>query len=561
MFRVFVHHKKCCTLRLPAALAVACALLLAVVAPPAHAAEPVGAAIVKAHKAGKITRGERRTYMRQWRRSGSEMRRLSRRKQRSRALEIANVRRLTTNLARRGKLNADRMPAIMANVNATTYVFTRMRFPQRQARIRIPSDTVVFAYYPGSGVQFQPLFTFTHANRLYNQRKDAELERLAQRMLQLSVTRGSFTTWEYYFPYGGGDFPWVSGMAQGVSLQVLARTTARTGDKRYLRTAEKVLDGFTRTSSQQGFVSYEPGGRWYLLYGFNSRQRVLNGHLQALIGLHAYHKATGSERARVYRDQGIGAVLPLLRKFDTGAWSNYVPGQEADIGYHDLMTSQLQRLAKQTGNQTFADYAHRFATYRVTPPRISVSGTSFPTMYPHARDGFRDAARIRYFVDKRAKLVLTVRNRAGTNVRRMRNATRRGWYNLSWDMRTTTGRTVPPGVYTVHLAATDILGNRRSGQLTQAIVVERDKDRPVVRSARVRRAAAKRTVVVARVHDAHSGWVEVKVVGASGTVMARARTRARGSARLKIARPHAAVRRGRIVVTDSSGNRVSKPLQ
>ncbi len=49
----------------------------------------------------------------------------------------------------------------------------------------------------------------------------AGTEQLAAALIARAVPRSGGVAWEYYFPYGGGRAPWVSGMAQAVAAQAL----------------------------------------------------------------------------------------------------------------------------------------------------------------------------------------------------------------------------------------------------------------------------------------------------------------------------------------------------
>ena len=541
-------------------LAVTCL----VVPPAVLAATPPDAvvkAVLKAEKRKAITGSERREYLQQWRYSTRQAKVLSAAGKVARAGEIGHVRNITLGLARRSQLTAERLPATFANLAATTYIMKSRPYPTHEARIQIPGDPVVYGFYSGRGVQFQPLFTFSLANILYGLHDDAGLREIADRLNELKVTGRGYATWEYYFPFQGGNPPWVSGMAQATAIQVFARTWERTGDQKYLDIARSGLTGFSRTPAQGGFMTYQGGGRWYLLYGFASRQRILNGQLQALIGLFDYYEITNDEQARERLNQGIAGVLPIMSKFDTGAWSLYeLNGLEAELNYHDLMTSQLKKLYNRTTMVEFADQAHRFETYRATPPQVVVPTQALLPVYP-VLDGFRDSFRLKYFVDKRARHVIRIQNgdgtlistvpNEGTVVRTIRNDGPRGNFTLEWDGRDEHGDPVPAGGYTIHFTTTDIIGNRREGQLTQLIEVKRDVTAPQPVSVKVKTYGAHKTQIVLRVTDAESPYVVVKVQR-RGKVLATRRMA--GKLAFIVNAPIAKVRGGFLLLTDTSGN-------
>ncbi len=524
----------------------------------AHAKrDAVERAIRKSVKPGGITASERRQFLKQWRASGRTARRLRRSGKTSRATEIENVRTITLRMARKRRLTPDRIRPAMANVRATTYVFSKRPFPRHYQRIQVPFDEVVFGYYSGSGMQFQPLFTFSHANTLYRQKKNDELVALAQRLRELATTRRHSVAWEYYFPWQGGSPPWTSAMSQAVSLEVLSRTAEVTQDPSWVVLGERVLDGFGRNARNGGVSDPVGAERWYPLYAYNPRQRVLNGHLQALLGLEYWARTTGSTEARTRLEEGTPLALRSLPKFDTGAWSRYQPGQEATLDYHDLMTTQLERLGRRLPNETFEEYAGRFWTYRITPPALRVTSASQSSFYPWPRDGWRDGTWMNYRVNKRATLTFRIQTPGGRTVRSIRDSQSTGTHRLSWDGRTSSGRPAAAGEYIVKVTATDIVGNRQTVQLGETLTVVRDTTDPTVTNLTVKKKGS-RTIITCTVNDAESPRV-------LGQIISRRKVRAsmRGKRRLRLVvmgknfKPS----RARIVVTDTSGNSTSIRLR
>lgn len=439
----------------------------------AQAADPVVSAIWKAQRAGQIDRERSQEYQRIWRASASTARSLTRRKHAGRAREVLAARDIAIGIGKRGELSAERLPGVLASVKATSYVMRRDTFPTYEQRIRVPNDPLVYVYFTGRGVQFHPLATFAWANTLYATGQDAELKRLADRLLEIKVTRGTFTTWEYSFPYEHGRAPWISGMAQAVGAQVFARVWERTDEAFYREVAKSAVSAFTVPATDGGVMAYEGSGRWYVLYGYNAQQRVLNGHLQALLSLNEYYKITKDEDARLRFDEGVAAVLPLLARFDTGAWSMYDLTHEADLNYHDLMTTQLSRLGSRKQIAAFSDLAHRFATYRTTPPVITAPPQTLLPILPR-KDGRRDRTKVRFHVDKRARVTVRIVSSVGRTVRTITAHGPRGKRAVWWDGRSDAGRIVAPGAYTVAITATDLVGNRREGNVTEPLRVEAD---------------------------------------------------------------------------------------
>jgi len=94
------------------------------------------------------------------------------------------------------------------------------------------------------------------------------------------------------------------------------------------------------------------------------------------------------------------------------------------------------------------------------------------------KDGFRDRTGVSFSVDKRSRIAVTILNAGGTVVRSIKADGRRGARVVKWDGRSGAGRIVAPGSYTVHITAIDLRGNRREGELLNALRVVKDTRKP-----------------------------------------------------------------------------------
>lgn len=196
------------------------------VAPPAQAPEPerragaaqeretVRGAIRRAFLAGQITEEQHDEYRRLYLEARSARRRLSGARRAQLHAVIVNLERIAAD----GRLSSGRMPALFLTLQRNTFVWTQRAFPGSGARMTFGRDPVVFQYYPGQGVQIQPLANFGKANALYNacvgentrpgtRCRRGALRDLLDRMVALAARRGDFTAWEYYFRFGGGGPP------------------------------------------------------------------------------------------------------------------------------------------------------------------------------------------------------------------------------------------------------------------------------------------------------------------------------------------------------------------
>ena len=136
-------------------------------------------------------------------------------------------------LASRGELTPARMRPLFRQLDANRVWFAASAPPRPVARVSVPGDPLVYAYYPGHGLQLQPLFNWTKVNGYWFAKDYAGMQELIDRLAPLAVPqRGGWVSWEYAFDYPGSRAPWLSGMAQGVAIQALARAWQATHNAR-----------------------------------------------------------------------------------------------------------------------------------------------------------------------------------------------------------------------------------------------------------------------------------------------------------------------------------------
>src|SRR5262249_14672021 len=85
--------------------------------------------------------------------------------------------------------------------------------------------------------------------------------------------RDGYIAWEYYFAYGTGQPPWVSGMTQATAMQALSRGYRALGYARWKRTALRAMGAF-ELAPPAGIRVPAPRGSHYLLYSFAPGRRV-----------------------------------------------------------------------------------------------------------------------------------------------------------------------------------------------------------------------------------------------------------------------------------------------
>ena len=341
--------------------------------------------------------------------------------------------------------------AIFAGLEVNTDYFGNHAAPSRTIDVE-GDDGVVYRLFAPRGLQFHPLANFAKLNA-HAVRKDYEARaRLADALLMRAVPTRTGLTWEYYFPFGGGAAPWTSGMAQAVGAQALARAGTRLGSGSLLGAAAAAYRSVPERLLMQLSV-----GPWIRHYSFSGLV-VLNSHLQSAFSLAVYAELAHDLGAERLSSRLRTSAVRLLPRFDTGFWSRYSLGRDSPLKYHNYVISLLRLLGTRTGEPSWRARATRFERYVREPPRVGL-GPPIPAIFPLPADGFRDYARIRFWLSKPS----TVRLRVGGRVSSLYLET--GWHTLHWYP----GRR-PAGVYRPYLRATDLAGNTAAFALRPVLV-------------------------------------------------------------------------------------------
>jgi hypothetical protein len=359
-------------------------------------------------------------------------------------------------------------------------------------RVSFPSSKLVWEYYAGQGLEIQWLGTFGKANGYYlSGHENGELRQLLAEAIPLATSRGGGIAWEYMFQFDGGRPPWTSGLSQGTALQVLARAWSRFKDPAYLAAAQQAV-GIFATRPPAGVRVATRAGAHYAEYTFAPGDRILNGFIQALVGLYDYTSLTGDTLGLRLFEAGDAEARVEVPHYDTGAWSLYDQFGESSLSYHELLTEFLQHLCQRTrkglpsttasppvppapsvpagsptggatggatagrtlaspaqagqpiaADQLYCTTAQRFTADLSTPPVIALLSTALS-------GGVR--AGVQMSLSKISTVSLTVR-RGGRVVWRNSATVERGRPRLLW---------VTPsagGTFSVTLAATDLAGN------------------------------------------------------------------------------------------------------
>jgi D-glucuronyl C5-epimerase C-terminus len=392
-------------------------------------------------------------------------------------------------IAASGLLSASRLPALILTLERNRAWWTTEPLLRNGERVSFPPSKIVWEYYAGQGLEIQWLGTFGAANGFYlSGHENSNLRRLLGEVIPLASERAGGIAWEYMFKFGGGKPPWTSGLSQGTAVQVLARAYSRFGEPAFLSAAKKALTIF-QTAPPVGVRVETPAGAYYAQYTYAPSDRILNGFIQADVGLYDYAAISKDPLGLSLFTSGDAQARAMVPRYDTGAWSLYDQYEESSLAYHELLAEFLKHLCERTrkgppfietpppttttpetggtgappggtttsettpapapppqgiaGDDIYCTTATRFEEDLTTPPAIALLSRTLPT---------RARAGVRLSLSKIATVRLVVK-RGGHVVWHNAATVRRGKPRLLW---------VTPskaGAYSVTLTASDLAGN------------------------------------------------------------------------------------------------------
>ena len=404
----------------------------------------VGQELDRMLAAGQIDAAQRNARVLSYRRARSSLRRLTGR----RRVELAAVMANLDAIAAGSQLTPSRLEPLFQTLDRNRQWWTTGPLITNGRRVSFAGSQVVWQYYAGQGVQLQMLGNFGKANALWSAKRNGELRALLDELVALAADRGGAPAWEYYFRFGGGSPPWTSGMSQGTAVQALSRGAARLGEPSYRDLALRAVALFEQ-APPTGVRVETPAGAHYLLYSFSPRLLVLNGFLQAVIGLHELGALTGDARTQALYTAGESEARQAVPRYDTGVWSLYSLEREADVGYHDLVTGFLGNLCTRAQQPVYCDTARAFKAYKRTPPVVAPTTTRIRAGKP---------ARLRFSLDKIARVGMSVVRADGRVVYATSAQVGRGARYFTWR------KPAAAGDYTLRLSATDLAGNRAAAE-------------------------------------------------------------------------------------------------
>jgi hypothetical protein len=447
---------------------VAAVALALATAPAASAAPPTVTAVLQGLRhSGSLSEADYARYRGAYVEASRSLGRL----RGTRAVELGAVLANVRAIAGSGLLSASRLPAVFLTIERNRQWWTREPLLASGDRVSFPGSRLIWQYYPGQGLEIQWLATFGSANGYYlSGHENTALRQLLNEVIPLASQRAGGIAWEYLFQFDGGRPPWTSGLSQGTAIQALARGWSRFHDPAYLQAAQQGLGVFEH-STPLGVRVPTHAGALYAEYTYAPSDRILNGFIQALVGLYDYTSLTHDPAGLALFQAGDAEARAEVPSYDTGAWSKYDQFEESDLNYHELLAEFLQHLCERTrrglplqpasappgapaagtpphpapiaADAIYCTTAQRFKTDLTTPPKVAL-------LSQRLRGGTR--AGVQLSLSKISTVTLTVRS--GSRVVWTNTATVEGGRpRLLW---------VTPrrgGTFTATVAARDLAGN------------------------------------------------------------------------------------------------------
>jgi hypothetical protein len=327
------------------ALALGALTLVAATASPAAAAGPsVSGALQSLKGSGQITPAQYTQYYGAYVAAKRSLGRLSGTRRTELGAVMANVQAMAAS----GYFSASRLPVIFLTLENNRRWWTSEPLLASGTRVSFPGSKIVWEYYGGQGIEIQWLGTFGEGNGYYlSGHENANLRQLLSEILPLATKRAGGIAWEYMFQFDGGRPPWTSGLSQGTALQVLARSWSRFKEPALLTVAQQAV-GIFQTPPSSGVQVKTPAGSLYAEYTYAPSDRILNGFIQALVGLYDYTQITKDPLGLRLFEAGDAEARVQTPLFDTGAWSMYDQFSESNLNYHELLTEFLAHLCERT---------------------------------------------------------------------------------------------------------------------------------------------------------------------------------------------------------------------
>ena len=275
--------------------------------------------------------------------------------------------------ASHGLLTAERLPLLVLTAHRNAQFWGSGASAQDGQRVSFKGSETVWQLYTGYGLQLQMLASFGRANGIFKAKLHGPMKNLLDELSTLAVPRAGGLGWEYAFSFDGGPPQWISAMTQATAAQAYVRGNALLSShpQRYLELAKAAVAPLA-ASPPQGVRVQTASGPWYIMYSFQPRTFILNGFLQALIGLDEVHRRTSYPLAESLFNAAEPVARTAAARYTTSGWSLYEPGSWNSSSYHELTRGFMAGLCWRAKQKAWCDWAHTYWLMETTPPALAV---------------------------------------------------------------------------------------------------------------------------------------------------------------------------------------------
>ncbi|WJM96276.1 D-glucuronyl C5-epimerase family protein [Pseudomonas defluvii] len=281
-------------------------------------------------------------------------------------------------------LNSPLKPSGRSGVYSATgdYLnYSRIHTFRESKNLKLDAEGLPQVRY-GSEFHYNPVTISNYALHEYGSslpgKPNAQFWKAVQKLIEMQGDDGAF---RYDFPYRHyamrKPFPsgWVSGMAQGLAMSVLARAYNAEKDPKYLEAGNKSLAFLNVPTAQGGprssMASLDPSLKDYVFFEEYIGEKniyTLNGFIFTMLGLYDWQSVTGNELANNLYSKSLETLERILPYYDFGGASAYDltfitygrPKPTFNIRYHSLHSALLHNLYSITKNETFKKYEKKW---------------------------------------------------------------------------------------------------------------------------------------------------------------------------------------------------------
>ena len=158
--------------------------------------------------------------------------------------------------------------------------------------------------------------------------------------------------------------PWYSGLAQASAFGALLAVNRVTGDSGWLQYARETFAQFLVPIEKGGTTSRKAGRLWFEEYPTSPPTTVLNGHLEAIIGLDNWYRASGDRRASALRDEALDDLQSMLA-------ASEVPVPGGTLSSYELLRGRGAASLRLVTNAGFVLKSASIGGKAVSVPRVA----------------------------------------------------------------------------------------------------------------------------------------------------------------------------------------------